>query len=53
MNLNDGWYVVYILMLALNTFMCNKHGFGLNTWQHWAWFGIVVMSFIAGQECVG
>jgi hypothetical protein len=49
MSLINGWYIVYMLMIILNSIMCIKHGFGPNTWQNWAWFGIVVMSFIAGR----
>ena len=49
--MNVGWYVVYILMITINSAMTTFHGFGLNTWQHWVWFVMLVLTFIAGQNC--
>ena len=45
----NGWYFVYLLTIAANAVMCTAHGYNYRTWQLWVWFGIVVMSFIAGQ----
>lgn len=48
--MNTGWYVVYLIMCALNGALCSLSGFYINTWQFWAWTGIVIMSFITGSN---
>lgn len=49
--MNKGWYIVYLLMIAVNSIMTTCHGFGFDTWQHWAWLGMLILCFIAGHEC--
>ena len=49
--MNTGWYIVYLLMIAINSVMTTVHGFDIGTWQHWAWFGMLVMCFVAGSNC--
>lgn len=49
-NINWGWYTVYLLMIAANSVMTTLHGFGVFTWQHWAYFWMLVLCFIAGSE---
>ena len=48
--MKSGWYTVYLLMIVLNSVMSTTYGFGINTWQHWAWFGMLVVCFIAGNN---
>lgn len=49
--MNTGWYIVYLLMIAINSVMTTAHGFHIGTWQHWVWFGMLVICFIAGDNC--
>lgn len=49
--MNVGWYVVYLLMIIINSVMTALHGFNIATWQYWVWFGMLVMCFIAGRHC--
>lgn len=49
--MNVGWYVVYLLMIFLNSMTWLNSGFGIKTWQYWASFGMLVMCFIAGDCC--
>ena len=46
----NGWYVVYLLMIVVNSVMCTAHGYSFKTWQNWVWFGTVVVAFIAGRH---
>lgn len=48
----NGWFFVYLLAIVLNCIMTNMHGFSTSTWQHWAWFALIVLAYIAGR-CVG
>ena len=48
--MNVGWYIVYLLMIAINTVMTTHHGFGLNTWQYWVWSGMLILTFVAGAS---
>ena len=48
--MNVGWYVVYLLMTFANAGMATLHGFGINTWQFWAWSGIVMLTFVSGAS---
>lgn len=48
--MNVGWYVVYLLMCSLNGVTCINNGFGFNSWQFWAYTGMIIMSFIAGSN---
>ena len=44
----NGWYVVYLIMVIINSVMCVTNGFYLNTWQYWVWLVIPMMCWIAG-----
>ena len=47
--MNIGWHIVWLLMVVANSIMCSSHGFGVDTWQNWVWFGIVMLSYFAGR----
>jgi hypothetical protein len=49
-DINWGWYVVYLLMVIINSVMCSLHGFTLFTWQYWVYFWILVLSFVSGAS---
>ena len=49
--MKNRWDIVYPLMIALNCIMTTMHGFGILTWQHWVWVVMLVLCFIAGQNC--
>lgn len=48
--MNLGW-IIYLLMITINSVMTTAHGFDITTWQHWVWFAVVVVSFMAGRSC--
>lgn len=49
-KINWGWYTVYLLMIVCHSVMSTLHDFDLFTWQHWAYFWMLVLCFIAGSE---
>lgn len=48
--MNKGWYAIYLLAIAIASAMSTFHGYNISTWQYWVWFGLIVISFIAGSE---
>lgn len=48
--MNWGWYVLYLIMVIINSTMCVTNGFGFNTWQYWVWLTIPMMCWIAGAS---
>ena len=49
-TINWGWYLVYILMIIINSVMCTLHGFNILTWQHWVYFWTLVLCFVSGAN---
>lgn len=49
-KINWGWYVVYLLMCFANAFMSVKHGYTIDSWQFWAWSGIIALVFVSGSN---
>lgn len=49
-DINWGWYIVYLLMVMLNSIMCSIHGFTIVTWQYWVYFWMLVLTFVAGAS---
>ena len=48
--MNWGWYLVYLLMVIINSVMCSVHGFGVFTWQYWVYFWMLVLCFASGAN---
>lgn len=48
--MDNGWYVVYILMCCLNGFLYGTMGHTINSWQFWVGLFIPILSYIAGTN---
>ena len=46
----NGWYVVYMIVCFLNSFMLTFNGFGIRTWQFWAWLTLITLAYVAGKN---
>lgn len=46
----DGWYVVYIIMCALNGLLYATMGRTITSWQFWVSLFIPVLCYIAGTN---
>lgn len=47
--MNVGWYVVYLLMIAINSVANSINGYTIGSWQFWLSLGLLMMCYIAGQ----
>ena len=48
--MDNGWYVVYILMCCLNGFLYGTMGHTITSWQFWVGLIIPILSYIAGTN---
>lgn len=49
--MDNGWYVVYILMCFLNGALYASMGHNLfNSWQFWVGMFVPILSYIAGTN---
>ena len=48
--MNNGWYVVYILMCGLNGVLYGTMGHAFNSWQFWVGLFIPILCYIAGTN---
>lgn len=49
--MNVGWYVVYLLMICINSVVTAINGFNIATWQFWVQSGLLIMCFVSGANC--
>lgn len=49
-DINWGWYLVYILMIALNSVMFAVHDCNIFSWQYWVYAAMLIMCFISGSN---
>lgn len=48
--MNNGWYVVYIVMCALNGVLYGTMGHTITSWQFWVGLFIPILCYIAGTN---
>ena len=48
--MNWGWYLVYLLMIVINSVMTTVHGFNITTWQYWVWGAMLILCFVSGAN---
>lgn len=46
----NGWFVVYVLMCALNGLLYATMGYSINSWQFWVSLFIPALCYIAGTN---
>lgn len=48
--MDNGWYVVYILMCFLNGAVYTSMDHGITSWQFWVGMFVPILSYIAGTN---
>ena len=44
----NGWYVVYLLICAINGALCTSQGYHPGTWQFWVWVIMILFARLSG-----
>lgn len=44
-----GWYIVYLLVICINSCILLSEGIQINNPKYWISFGCVVLAFFAGR----